>query len=78
MNSSLVYSSCGQPQNDFDSLLDAKGKYSWIWLKRSSKSTLSVSADVHGGFYNYFCLSVRGLVCVCVQKRGWKRDGVKD
>jgi len=32
MNSFLVYSSCGQPQNDFDSLLDAKGKYIWIWL----------------------------------------------
>lgn len=28
----LVCSSCGQPQNDFESLLDAKGKYIWIWL----------------------------------------------
>lgn len=32
MNSFLVYSSCGQPQKDSDSLLDAKGKYIWIWL----------------------------------------------
>lgn len=28
----LVYSSCGQTQIDFESLLDAKGKYIWIWL----------------------------------------------
>lgn len=32
MNSFLVYSSCGRPQNNFESLLDAKGKYTWIWL----------------------------------------------
>lgn len=36
MNSFLVYSSCGQPQNDFDSLLDAKGEYSCIWLAEES------------------------------------------
>lgn len=28
----LVYSSRGQPQNDFEILLDAKGKYIWIWV----------------------------------------------
>lgn len=56
MNSFLVYSSCGQPQNDFDSLLDAKGKYIWIWLaeKIFKVSFESTSADVHGGFYDYF------------------------
>lgn len=32
MNFFLVYSSCGQPQKESDSLLNAKGKYIWIWL----------------------------------------------
>lgn len=26
----LVYSSCGQPQKDFESFLDDKGKYIWV------------------------------------------------
>lgn len=51
MNSFLVYSFCGQPQNHSDSLQDAKGKYIWIWL---AEGIFSISADVHGDFYSYF------------------------
>lgn len=34
VNSFLVYTSCGQPQKNFDSLLDAKGNYICIWLAK--------------------------------------------